>query len=114
MGTLIAPPVAELAPSTITPFRAVLVREFRASLLNRYVQVFSVLALGGGVAAVTIDEETGAAAFFLLQIQILPLRPAWHAFCSLIASMIASIGLPQPSLPISGHKPPTGEINGSW
>jgi len=56
----------------------------------------------------------GAAAFFLLQIQILPLRPAWHAFCSLIASMIASIGLPQPSLPISGHKPPTGEINGSW
>lgn len=50
--------------------RAVLLREFRAALLNRYVQVFSALALSGGVAAVTLSETPGAAAFFLLQIAL--------------------------------------------
>src|SRR5687768_2264601 len=58
------------APGAFAPLRAVLLREFRAALLNRYVQVFSVLALGGGIAAVTLSEEAGAAAFFLLQIAL--------------------------------------------
>src|SRR6188768_1725216 len=57
-------------PGVFAPLRAVLLREVRAALLNRYVQVFSVLALGGGIAAVTLSEEKGAAAFFLLQIAL--------------------------------------------
>ena len=70
MDTLSAVPAPESPSSAFAPVRAVLVREFRAALLNRYVQVFSVLALGGGVASVTLNEETGAAAFFLLQIAL--------------------------------------------
>lgn len=54
----------------IAPLRAVLLREFRAALLNRYVQVFSVLALGGGIASVTVSEMPGAAPFFILQIAL--------------------------------------------
>jgi ABC-type transport system involved in multi-copper enzyme maturation permease subunit len=54
----------------LAPLCAVLLREFRAALLNRYVQVFSLLALGGGISAVTASETAGAAAFFLLQIAL--------------------------------------------
>jgi ABC-type transport system involved in multi-copper enzyme maturation permease subunit len=47
---------------------AVLLRETRAALVNRYLQVFSVLALCGGIAAVPMAEVQNAAAFLLLQI----------------------------------------------
>lgn len=47
---------------------AVLLRELRGALVNRYFQVFSLLALGGGVAAVALSEAANAAAFFILQI----------------------------------------------
>lgn len=57
-------------PGKLCSVRAVLLREFRAASLNRYAQVFSLLALGGGVAAVTTSETAGAAAFFLLQIAL--------------------------------------------
>lgn len=57
-------------PHAFVPIRAVLLRELRASLLNRYVQVFSVLALTGGIAAVMLSEGEGVAAFFLLQIAL--------------------------------------------
>jgi ABC-2 type transport system permease protein/Cu-processing system permease protein len=50
--------------------RAVLAREFRGALLNRYFQVFSVLAVGGGVAAVFLSEAANAATFFLLQVAL--------------------------------------------
>ena len=70
MSTLTATIGEQSAASAFAPLRAVLLREFRAALLNRYVQVFSVLALGGGIAGVTLSEEKGAAAFFLLQIAL--------------------------------------------
>jgi len=70
MTSLTAPAANADEVSAFAPLRAVLLREFRAALLNRYVQVFCVLALGGGVAAVTLSEEKGAAAFFLLQIAL--------------------------------------------
>ena len=70
MSTLTETVDERIAPSAFVPLHAVLLREFRAALLNRYLQVFSVLALGGGIAAVTLSEETGAVAFFLLQIAL--------------------------------------------
>src|SRR3954467_5455372 len=50
--------------------RALLLRELRGALVNRYFQVFSVLALGGGVAAVALSEAPEAAAYFILQIAL--------------------------------------------
>jgi ABC-type transport system involved in multi-copper enzyme maturation permease subunit len=49
---------------------AVLLRELRAALVNRYFQVFSVLALFGGVAAVVLSDVANAAAFFVLQVAL--------------------------------------------
>jgi len=70
VSTLAALRADSYAPRALVPICAVLLRELRASLLNRYVQVFSLLALGGGIAAVMLSEEDGAAAFFLLQIAL--------------------------------------------
>jgi len=70
MSALAALRADSYAPSALVPIRAVLLRELRAALLNRYVQVFSLLALGGGIAAVMLSEGEGAAAFFLLQIAL--------------------------------------------
>lgn len=50
--------------------RAVLLRELRSALVNRYLQVFSVLALGAGVASVTLSDIPHAAAFFILQVSL--------------------------------------------
>jgi ABC-type transport system involved in multi-copper enzyme maturation permease subunit len=50
--------------------RAVLLREFRAAAINRYFQVFSLLALGGGLAAASLSETEDAAAFIILQIAL--------------------------------------------
>jgi Cu-processing system permease protein len=69
------------AAGVVAPLLAVLLREFRAAFLNRYVQVFSVLALAGGVAAIIICEESGpAVTAFLLQIALY--------FVSLLAVLI--------------------------
>jgi ABC-type transport system involved in multi-copper enzyme maturation permease subunit len=54
----------------LAAFSAVLRREFRAALLNRYLQLFSALALGGGIAAVATSETEGAAPFFLLHVSL--------------------------------------------
>ncbi len=59
-----------VTPGAFAPLRAVLLRELRSALLNRYFQVFSILALGGGIAAVTLSEEAGSVPFFLLQIAL--------------------------------------------
>ncbi len=50
--------------------RALLLRELRGALVNRYFQAFSALALGGGLAAVALSEAPNAAAFFILQIAL--------------------------------------------
>ena len=40
--------------------RAVLLREFRDALINRYFQVFAVLSLLGGVAAIIFSEDANS------------------------------------------------------
>jgi ABC-type transport system involved in multi-copper enzyme maturation permease subunit len=60
----------------ISPFieksalRALLTREFRAALINRYFQVFCALALLGGLAASVFGEDENAATFFVLQLAL--------------------------------------------
>ena len=50
--------------------RAVLLREFRDALINRYFQVFAVLSLLGGAAAILFSEHTNSIAFLILQISL--------------------------------------------
>lgn len=49
---------------------AMFLRELRAALLNRYLQVFGVLALLGGISAAVFAEDPGASVFFILQIAL--------------------------------------------
>lgn len=53
-----------------SPIGALLAREFRAALINRYFQVFGCLALLGGGAATLLSEDTTATGFFILQIAL--------------------------------------------
>lgn len=55
---------ARQGPSSL---RAVLRRELRSALLNRYLQVFGLLALLGGLSAAVFTEAAEAAVFTLLQ-----------------------------------------------
>src|SRR6476469_10759483 len=66
--------------------RALFAREFRRSLLNRYLHVFSALALLGGIAAAVFSEDPNATGFFHLQIALY--------FVSLFA-LLAGIGSAQ-------------------
>jgi len=50
--------------------RAVLLREFRATLINRYFQVFSALSLLAGLAAVFFSENADAIGFFVVQVAL--------------------------------------------
>ncbi|MBA2586611.1 MAG: ABC transporter permease subunit [Chthoniobacterales bacterium] len=50
--------------------RALLGREFRAALINRYFQVFCALSLLGGVTASLFSEDANAAGFLVLQIAL--------------------------------------------
>ena len=50
--------------------RAVLLREFRAALINRYFQIFAALSLLGGFAATFFSEDPNAVAFFIVQMSI--------------------------------------------
>jgi ABC-type transport system involved in multi-copper enzyme maturation permease subunit len=50
--------------------RAVLLREFRAALINRYFQIFAALSLLGGFAAVFFSEDPNAVAFFIVQMAL--------------------------------------------
>jgi ABC-type transport system involved in multi-copper enzyme maturation permease subunit len=52
------------------PLHAILAREFRAALINRYFQVFCALALFGGIAAIVFSEDESAIGFFILQIAL--------------------------------------------
>lgn len=49
------------------PVRAVLLREFRDALINRYFQVFAALSLLGGVAAIIFSEDANSVPVFILQ-----------------------------------------------
>jgi len=50
--------------------RAVLIREFRAALINRYFQIFAALSLAGGLAAAFFSEDPNAVAFFVVQMAL--------------------------------------------
>ena len=56
--------------SAAIPFYAILAREFRAALINRYFQVFGALSLLGGLAAIVFGEDENAAGFFVLQLAL--------------------------------------------
>jgi ABC-2 type transport system permease protein/Cu-processing system permease protein len=60
----------ELRSHTAGTLRAVLGRELHGALVNRYFQVFSALALSGGLAAVALSEAPNAPVFFILQIAL--------------------------------------------
>jgi hypothetical protein len=49
---------------------ALLTREFRAALINRYFQVFCALSLFGGLAAILFSEDANVAGFAILQIAL--------------------------------------------
>lgn len=49
---------------------ALLAREFRAALINRYFQVFCALSLLGGGAAILFSDDASAVGFFILQIAL--------------------------------------------
>ena len=50
--------------------RAVLLREFRDALINRYFQVFAALSLLGGAAAIVFSEDEHTVAFLILQVAL--------------------------------------------
>lgn len=50
--------------------RAVVGRELEAAVLNRYLQVFTLLAIGGGLAAAFISATPAAAPMLILQIAL--------------------------------------------
>ena len=52
------------------PVRAVLLREFRDALINRYFQVFAALSLLGGVAAIVFSEDANSASVLILQVAL--------------------------------------------
>ncbi len=60
--------IANLTQNVMRPLEAVTVRELHAAILNRYLQVFCVVALTGGVGAVLLPETGAGAPLFLLQI----------------------------------------------
>jgi ABC-2 type transport system permease protein/Cu-processing system permease protein len=49
---------------------AILVREFRAALINRYFQIFAALSLFGGLSAAFFSEDANAVAFFVVQMTL--------------------------------------------
>jgi hypothetical protein len=53
--------------------RGLFAREFRAALINRYLQVFCALALAGGMAAAVFSEDANATGFYYLQIALVGL-----------------------------------------
>lgn len=70
----------------ISSLRALFARELQAGLINRYFQVFCVLALLGGIAAAIFSEDANATAVFYVQIAVY--------FVSLFA-LLAGVGSAQ-------------------
>jgi ABC-type transport system involved in multi-copper enzyme maturation permease subunit len=61
---------AALSLFELNAVRAVLLREFRAALINRYFQIFAGLSLLGGFAAAFFSEDPNAVAFFIVQMAL--------------------------------------------
>jgi len=61
---------AALSHFEFNAVRAVLLREFRAAVINRYFQTFAALALLGGFAAAFFSEDPNAVAFFIVQMAL--------------------------------------------
>ena len=57
-------------PSTSAPLRAIIARELQAAILNRYLQVFSLLALAGGIGAALLADSPDATPMLILQIAL--------------------------------------------
>jgi hypothetical protein len=53
-----------------TSLEALLLREFRAALINRYFQVFAALSFVGGLAAAFFSEDANAIGLFVVQIAL--------------------------------------------
>lgn len=53
-----------------TSLQALLLREFRAALINRYFQVFAALSLLGGLTAVFFSENAKAIGFFVVEVAL--------------------------------------------
>src|ERR1051325_2641464 len=54
--------------------RSLFALEFRAALINRYLQLFCALAVAGGIAAAVFSEDANATGFFYLQIALVGFR----------------------------------------
>jgi hypothetical protein len=52
------------------PVGALFGREFRLAAMNRYLHIFSALALSGGIAATVFSEDANATGFFHLQVAL--------------------------------------------
>ena len=52
------------------PIRAVLLREFRAALINRYFQIFAALSLFGGLTVAFFSEDPNAVPYFVVQMAL--------------------------------------------
>ena len=63
-------PISLPPPAKAAPLRAVLLREVRGSISSRYFQVFCTIALAGGIGAVVLPEDAGAAGLFILQLAL--------------------------------------------
>ena len=72
---------AALVPAT-GPVGAILRRELQAAILSRYLQVFAVLALAGGIGAALLANTGNAAAMLILQMALY--------FVSLFAMLIGT------------------------
>jgi ABC-2 type transport system permease protein/Cu-processing system permease protein len=59
-----------LEQDTLRPLRALVARELHAALLNRYLQVFCVLALAGGIGAAVVTSAPDAAPMLILQMTL--------------------------------------------
>lgn len=60
----------ELKQDTLRPLRALVARELHAAVLNRYLQLFCLLALGGGIGAALVAATPDAAPMFILQMTL--------------------------------------------
>ncbi len=56
--------------SNPAPLQAIIGRELQAAILNRYLQVFCVLALAGGIGAAFLADTAAAAPMLILQIAL--------------------------------------------
>lgn len=62
--------LVEPRQSALRPLKAVAARELHAAILNRYLQLFCLLALGGGIGAALVTRTPDAAPMLILQMTL--------------------------------------------